>query len=72
MRKSESHPSMEMVCMSDTIKDYWVEAYSVWLGMDSIDDDIDDITAFGDILLIAANLNSCEIRKPWRDIHTFC
>ena len=53
---------MEMVCLSDIIKDYWVESYSVWLGLDTIDDDIDEITAIGDLLLIAANLNSCGLR----------
>ena len=70
--KNAPGSSMEKTCMAESIKSNWEEAYSVWLGTDDLDDNIDMITAFGDILLVIANLTSCELRDPYRDLRNFC
>ena len=58
--------------MSESIKGNWTEAYSVWLGTDDLDDNIDMISAFADIILVIANLTTCESREPYRDVRDFC
>ena len=58
--------------MDSATKKHWIEAYSVWLGIDTLDDNVDMMTAFGDMLLIFANLTECNFRQPLRDISEFC
>lgn len=70
--KQTSWKDMESKCMDSKTRNNWIEAYSVWLGLDDLPDDIDMITAFGDILLVTANLTECRFRKPVRDIRRFC
>ena len=60
--KQTSWKDMESKCMDGDIRKRWIEAYSVWLGVDTLDDDVDMLTAFGDVLLIFANLTECRFR----------
>ena len=63
---------MEKQCMNETARLQWVQAYSVFLGSEDIGDDVDGLTAMGDILLILANLTHCNFRTPFRDVRAFC
>ena len=70
--KQATWKDMESKCMDTKTKKNWIEAYSVWLGIDELDDNIDMMTAFGDMLLVFANLTECNFRQPLREIMTFC
>ena len=70
--RQDPKSKMEKTCLNDETRGNWIEAYSVFLGTDDLDDSIDMLTAFGDILLIFANLTKCELRAPWRDMYHFC
>merc|ERR1712051_544673 len=50
---------METACMNDNARNHWVEAYSVWLGVDDLPDGIDMFTAAGDLLMVFSNLAEC-------------
>ena len=58
--------------MDSETRGNWIEAYSVWLGTDDLADEIDMMTAFGDMILIFANLTECDFRSPMRDLSRFC
>ena len=70
--KQTSWKDMESKCLNKETRDHWIEAYSVWLGTDDLSDDVDMITAFGDLFLIFANLTECNFRQPVRDIRNYC
>ena len=70
--KHTSWNDMESKCLGTEARNHWVEAYSVWLGIDDLDDDLDMMSAFGDLVMIASNLNECNFRKPMRDLSKFC
>ena len=63
---------MEKECLNNAARNHWSEAFSVWLGTNDYDDDVDIWTSFGDTLELLANLNRCAVRKPFRDIYNFC
>ena len=70
--KQSTWKDMESKCMDTQSKKQWIEAYSVWLGIDELDDNIDMMTAFGDMLLLMANLTECNFRQPMRDLSDYC
>ena len=70
--KQSTWKDMESKCMDSKAKRNWIEAYSVWLGIDDLDDNVDMMTAFGDMLLLFANLTECNFRQPLSDLSTFC
>ena len=70
--KHTSWKDMESKCLGTETRNHWIQAYSVWLGTDDLDDNIDMMTAAGDLVMIAANLNECNFRGPMRDIRKFC
>lgn len=63
---------MEITCLNSEARANWVEAYSIWLGTDDIDDSLDLFSAMGDVTLLMANVTKCDIRRPWKDIDKFC
>ena len=71
-KQSMKGTDMEKNCMDDATREHLIEAYSIWLGTDEVDDDLDMMTAMGDIMLVTANFNECAFRKPLKDISKFC
>mmetsp|Transcript_23200 Transcript_23200/g.30971 ORF Transcript_23200/g.30971 Transcript_23200/m.30971 type:complete len:263 (-) Transcript_23200:85-873(-) len=63
---------MEEECLNSEQRARWEEAYSIYLGTEDVPENADTFTALGDILQLLANLNSCNLRKPYRDLKTFC
>ena len=63
---------MEKACLNSEQRGRWQEAYSIYLGTDDYDEDADTFTALGDILQLLANLDLCDLRKPYRDLRNFC
>ena len=68
----ERNSQMEKICMDERARNSWIEAYSVWLGIDDIPDDVDFFSGLGDMLKLGANLTSCKFRQPVRDIEDHC
>ena len=56
-KDSGSTQEIEKECLNSNMRQKWQEAYSVWLGTDDLDDDIDGFTALGDVVQLIANLN---------------
>lgn len=63
---------MEKECLNGAQRARWQEAYSIYLGTDDYDEDADTFTALGDILQLLANVDTCDLRQPYKDLRDFC
>ena len=70
--KDAPRSEMEKECLNNKVRARWQETYSVWLGAEDLDEDIDELTAIGGLFQVIANLDSCDIRRPFRDMVEFC
>ena len=71
-KQSAKGSEMEKKCMDSVTRNQLIEAYGIWLGTDDVDQDFDLMSAFGDMMLVFANMNECGFRKPIKDIMKFC
>merc|ERR1712223_416566 len=70
--KSPPGGDLELQCLNESTRESYEEAIKIWINSPDVDEELDIWSAFGDLVIVGANMNKCEFRRPSRHLRQFC